>query len=59
MTWGPHHSLCAPGAQLPCPPDPQACSILYKTRLPLLLVFNKTDVVGHEFAVDWMQDFDK
>ncbi|KAJ2475125.1 GPN-loop GTPase 1, partial [Coemansia sp. RSA 2320] len=28
-----------------------ACSILYKTQLPFLLAFNKTDVVSHEFAV--------
>lgn len=33
----------------------QACSILYKTRLPLLLVFNKVDVTKHDFAVTWMQ----
>lgn len=36
----------------------QACSILYKTRLPLLLVFNKTDIARHDFAVNWMQDYD-
>jgi hypothetical protein len=36
----------------------QACSILYKTRLPLLLVFNKVDVARHEFALEWMADFD-
>ena len=36
----------------------QACSILYKTRLPLLLVFNKTDCVRHEFAQEWMRDQD-
>ncbi|KAH7435305.1 hypothetical protein KP509_06G059000 [Ceratopteris richardii] len=35
-----------------------ACSILYKTRLPLLLLFNKTDVAQHDFAVEWMQDFE-
>ena len=29
-----------------------ACSILYKTRLPLVLVFNKTDVAQHEFALE-------
>lgn len=29
-----------------------ACSILYKTRLPLILLFNKTDVAQHEFAVE-------
>lgn len=35
----------------------QACSILYKTRLPLLLVFNKVDVASHSFALEWMKDF--
>lgn len=29
-----------------------ACSILYKTRLPVVLVFNKTDVAKHEFALE-------
>lgn len=36
----------------------QACSILYKSKLPMLLVFNKTDVSRHEFALDWMADFE-
>ncbi|ORZ17650.1 hypothetical protein BCR42DRAFT_325798 [Absidia repens] len=36
-----------------------ACSILYKTKLPFILVFNKTDVVSHDFAVEWMTDFEK
>ncbi|KAJ3218687.1 hypothetical protein HDU67_004469 [Dinochytrium kinnereticum] len=35
-----------------------AVSILYKTRLPFILVFNKTDVVSHEFAIEWMTDFE-
>lgn len=35
-----------------------ACSILYKTRLPFLLVFNKTDVQSHQFALEWMHDFE-
>ncbi|EHS63031.1 hypothetical protein PGTUg99_024480 [Puccinia graminis f. sp. tritici] len=35
-----------------------ACSILYKTRLPFLLVFNKTDVQAHDFALEWMEDFE-
>ncbi|KAJ4764414.1 GPN-loop GTPase 1 [Rhynchospora pubera] len=35
-----------------------ACSILYKTRLPLVLTFNKVDVAKHEFALEWMQDFE-
>lgn len=33
-----------------------ACSILYKFRLPLLLVFNKTDVLSADFADEWMAD---
>lgn len=36
----------------------QAVSILYKTRLPLLLVFNKVDVMAHDFAVAWMKDYE-
>ena len=35
-----------------------AVSILYKTKLPFVLVFNKTDVVSHEFCVEWMRDFE-
>ena len=35
-----------------------ACSILYKTRLPMILVFNKTDVQDAEFAKEWMTDFE-
>lgn len=27
-------------------------------QLPLLLVFNKTDVVDHQFALEWMKDSD-
>jgi hypothetical protein len=33
-----------------------ACSIMYRTKLPLVLVFNKTDVCSHEQAVRWMRD---
>lgn len=33
-----------------------ACSILYKTKLPMLLVFNKTDIQPADQAIDWMQD---
>ncbi|KAF9448833.1 hypothetical protein P691DRAFT_791937 [Macrolepiota fuliginosa MF-IS2] len=36
-----------------------ACSILYKTKLPFILVFNKTDVQPHQFALDWMSDFEE
>eukprot|EP01116_Phalansterium_solitarium_P016596 TRINITY_DN387_c1_g1_i1.p1 TRINITY_DN387_c1_g1~~TRINITY_DN387_c1_g1_i1.p1 ORF type:complete len:358 (-),score=137.53 TRINITY_DN387_c1_g1_i1:251-1324(-) len=35
-----------------------ACSILYKTQLPFIVVFNKTDIASHEFAVNWMRDFE-
>ncbi|KAJ9103217.1 hypothetical protein QFC21_002640 [Naganishia friedmannii] len=35
-----------------------ACSILYKTRLPFILVFNKTDAQPYDFAIEWMQDFE-
>ncbi|EPQ31786.1 uncharacterized protein PFL1_01118 [Pseudozyma flocculosa PF-1] len=36
-----------------------ACSILYKTKLPFILVFNKTDAQPHDFALEWMHDFEK
>uniref|UniRef100_A0A383VW06 GPN-loop GTPase n=1 Tax=Tetradesmus obliquus TaxID=3088 RepID=A0A383VW06_TETOB len=36
----------------------QAVSILYKTKLPMLLAFNKVDVSRHEFALEWMADFE-
>ncbi|KFY09419.1 hypothetical protein V492_05501, partial [Pseudogymnoascus sp. VKM F-4246] len=32
--------------------------ILYKTKLPMILVFNKTDVKDAEFAKEWMTDFE-
>lgn len=35
-----------------------ACSILYKARLPFIVVLNKIDVKSHEFAIDWMKDFE-
>lgn len=35
-----------------------ACSILYKARLPFIVVLNKIDVQSHEFALDWMRDFE-
>ncbi|KAL8736152.1 MAG: hypothetical protein Q9166_000307 [cf. Caloplaca sp. 2 TL-2023] len=35
-----------------------ACSILYKTKLPMILVFNKTDVKDAGFAKDWMTNFE-
>lgn len=36
-----------------------ACSILYKTKLPLIVVLNKIDLQSHQFIIDWMKDFDK
>ncbi|KAJ3379088.1 hypothetical protein HDU84_007055 [Entophlyctis sp. JEL0112] len=35
-----------------------ALSILYKTKLPMILVFNKCDVVDAAFAREWMTDFE-
>ena len=36
----------------------QACSVLYKYRLPMVLVYNKCDISRHDFALDWMKDFE-
>ncbi|WZZ46771.1 hypothetical protein YC2023_043030 [Brassica napus] len=33
-------------------------NMLYKTRLPLVLAFNKTDGADHKFALEWMEDFE-
>lgn len=35
-----------------------ACSILYKTRLPFIVIMNKIDIVDHSYALDWMKDFE-
>ncbi|EKG17553.1 ATP binding protein [Macrophomina phaseolina MS6] len=35
-----------------------ACSILYKTKLPMILVMNKTDVKDAGFVKEWMTDFE-
>lgn len=35
-----------------------ACSMLYRTRLPLVVCFNKTDVVSSDFCVEWMKDYE-
>lgn len=35
-----------------------ACSILYKTKLPFIVVMNKIDIVEHSYAIDWMHDFE-
>jgi hypothetical protein len=34
-------------------------SILYKSKIPLCVVFNKTDVMDCKFAQEWMTDYDK
>ncbi|CAH8515863.1 unnamed protein product [Heterobilharzia americana] len=36
-----------------------ACSVLYKMRLPFILVLNKTDIIDCDFAIQWMKDFEK
>ena len=33
-----------------------ACSMMYRTRLPLVVCFNKTDVVSHHTCLEWMRD---
>lgn len=35
-----------------------AVSILYKYRLPFIIVMNKTDIIHHRFALEWMNDFE-
>jgi|GEM_PF-39067 len=35
-----------------------ACSIMFKTKLPVVIVFNKTDIISHEFAQEWMKDYE-
>jgi GTPase SAR1 family protein len=35
-----------------------ACSILYKTKLPLIIVLNKTDLQSEQYIIDWMTDFE-
>jgi hypothetical protein len=35
-----------------------ACSIFYKSKLPMVIVFNKADIVDPAFLTTWMQDFE-
>jgi ribosome biogenesis GTPase A len=35
-----------------------ACSIMYRMQLPLVVVWNKKDLVSTEFAQRWLSDFD-
>lgn len=36
-----------------------ACSILYRTKLPLIVVLNKIDLQSQDFINEWMTDFEK
>jgi translation initiation factor IF-2 len=36
-----------------------ACSMFYRTRLPLIVVFNKCDVSSGEVCMEWMTDYEK
>ncbi|KAI1292049.1 GPN-loop GTPase 1 [Halotydeus destructor] len=35
-----------------------ACSILYKTKLPFIIAFNKIDIADCSFASNWMTNFE-
>lgn len=35
-----------------------ACSIMYKTKLPFIVLLNKVDIVDHSFVMEWMRDFE-
>ncbi|KAJ1515828.1 hypothetical protein HMI54_011614 [Coelomomyces lativittatus] len=35
-----------------------ACSIMYRTKLPFVMLLNKTDVVDGQTLLSWMHDFD-
>ena len=34
------------------------CSILYKTKLPIVVVFNKNDIADASVPIGWMKNFD-
>jgi GTPase len=36
-----------------------ALSIMYKIKLPMVVVFNKKDVVKEDFCVLWTKDYDE
>ena len=36
-----------------------ALSIMYKAKLPIIVVFNKTDILSHEFCLRWMSDYEE
>jgi len=33
-------------------------SILYKSKVPLLVLFNKIDILDHSYALKWMKDYE-
>lgn len=35
------------------------CSILYKTKLPIVVVFNKSDIADANVPIGWMKNFDQ
>ena len=35
-----------------------ACSVLYKSRLPFILVLNKCDVISPDQVLEWITDFE-
>lgn len=35
-----------------------ACSMVYKSKLPIIVVLNKTDLQPSDFIMDWMTNFD-
>eukprot|EP00914_Ancora_sagittata_P001789 GHVO01004259.1.p1 GENE.GHVO01004259.1~~GHVO01004259.1.p1 ORF type:complete len:206 (+),score=38.81 GHVO01004259.1:3-620(+) len=35
-----------------------SCSVLYKSKLPFVLCFNKTDVRSPDECIKWMEDYD-
>ena len=35
-----------------------ACSVMFRTKLPMILVFNKTDVESHEPMLEWIANVD-
>lgn len=36
-----------------------SCSMMYRSRLPMVVAFNKTDVVSSDTVESWMSDYDK
>ncbi|KAF7457318.1 putative XPA binding protein 1 [Cryptosporidium felis] len=35
-----------------------SCSVMYRCKLPFILVFNKIDVIDHLICTKWMKDYD-